>query len=92
MKIPHLKINEILAPYTTYQIGGLADYFVIVHNSEELITAVLEARKNNIPYFILGKGANILFGDKGFRGLVIIVSRNIRKGAFAHNYLLLSQI
>jgi UDP-N-acetylmuramate dehydrogenase len=67
----NLKQNELLAPYTTYKIGGPADYFVIVKNQEEFINAVTEARKAHIPYFILGTGANILFGDKGFRGLVI---------------------
>ncbi len=71
LSIPNLKTGEILAPYTTYKIGGPADYFVVVKNQEELVNAVIEARKNNIPYFILGTGANILFGDKGFRGLVI---------------------
>jgi UDP-N-acetylmuramate dehydrogenase len=44
---------------------------VIVTNKQELVQAVIQARKNNVPYFILGTGANILFGDKGFRGLVI---------------------
>jgi len=71
MNIKNLLYDEILAPYTTYKIGGPADYFVVVKNQEELINAVIEAKKENIPYFILGTGANILFGDKGFRGLVI---------------------
>ena len=71
LKIPNLKKKEILAPYTTYKIGGLADYFVVATTSLELINAVKEARREKIPYFVLGTGANILFGDKGFRGLVI---------------------
>ncbi len=71
LNIPNLQTNVLLAPFTTYQIGGPADYFVIVANKQELVQAVVQARKNNIPYFILGTGANILFGDKGFRGLVI---------------------
>jgi len=66
-----IQTNVILAPYTTYKIGGPADYFFIAKNKEELVEAVIEARKNKIEYFILGTGANILVGDKGFRGLVI---------------------
>lgn len=66
-----LETNVILAPYTTYKIGGPADYFFVAKKTEELVEAVAYARKNNIPYFVLGTGANILFGDKGFRGLVI---------------------
>lgn len=71
ISLPNMQKNVLLAPYTTYQIGGPADYFVIVNNKHELTRAVIAAREHNIPYFILGTGANILFGDKGFRGLVI---------------------
>ncbi len=71
LKIKNLQTNIPLAPYTTYKIGGLADYFFIAKTKEDLISAVVEVRKSNIPYFILGSGANILIGDKGFRGLVI---------------------
>ena len=69
--IPNLQKDIVLAPYTTYKIGGRADYFLVVKSKDELIDAVIKARKNSIPYFILGTGANILIGDKGFRGLVI---------------------
>lgn len=67
----NIQKNIVLAPYTTYQIGGVADYFVIVNNKQELADAIVYARANNLSYFVLGTGANILFGDKGFRGLVI---------------------
>jgi UDP-N-acetylmuramate dehydrogenase len=66
-----IQTNIILAPYTTYKIGGPADYFFVAKNTGNLADAVIYARESNIPYFILGTGANILFGDKGFRGLVI---------------------
>src|SRR5579871_4986467 len=60
-----------LAPYTTFHIGGPAKYFVIVGNHNDLITAVSWAKDQQLPFFILGQGANILVGDKGFNGLVI---------------------
>ncbi len=71
MNIYGLQTNVILAPYTTYKIGGPADYFFIATNKKDLINVVKEARKNKLNYFILGTGANILVSDKGFRGLVI---------------------
>jgi|SRR3989344_1875651 len=71
MPNPIYQTNVILAPYTTYKIGGPADYFFVAKKTEELVNVVAYARKSNTPYFILGTGANILFGDKGFRGLVI---------------------
>lgn len=67
----NIQRNKILAPYTTYQIGGLADYFFEAYNKKDLVQAIIEARENEIPYFILGTGANILIGDNGFRGLII---------------------
>jgi UDP-N-acetylmuramate dehydrogenase len=65
------KQNEKLAPYTTYKIGGPADLFIEVNNERELEITVKEARTQNISFFLLGCGANILIGDGGIRGLVI---------------------
>ena len=63
--------HATLAPYTTFKIGGPADLFVEARNADELARAVTVAREQDIPHFVLGLGANILVGDKGFRGLVI---------------------
>jgi len=71
LKLSNLQRDVKLAPFTTYQIGGPADYFVEVHGSHELAEAVRTARSAKVPYFVLGTGANILVTDKGFRGLVI---------------------
>ena len=60
-----------LAPYTTFRIGGPADLFYEAQTADELASAVTAARAADIPYFVLGLGANILVGDRGFRGLVI---------------------
>lgn len=65
------KTNVLLAPYTTYKIGGEAERFVGVSSGEELIESVQFARENKLDLFILGCGANILVSDKGFRGLVV---------------------
>lgn len=71
LNIPNLERNKLLAPFTTYKIGGHADLFVEVYTIDELIHAVSEALYNGIPFFLLGYGANILVTDKGFRGLMI---------------------
>lgn len=63
--------NINLAPLTTFQIGGPADYFYEAKNSEEVIEAVQEAKSNGWPIFVLGGGSNILVSDEGFRGAVI---------------------
>ncbi len=60
-----------LAPYTTFRIGGPADLLYRARTAEELAEAVTAARALEIPYFVLGAGANILVADAGIRGLVI---------------------
>lgn len=71
LSLPNLQYTVPLAELTTYKIGGPAEMFVAVHTSEELVAAVIAAREENVPYFILGTGANILIRDGGIRGLVI---------------------
>lgn len=63
--------NVALAPLTTFMIGGPADLFFEARSADELAASVLAAREIEIPFFLLGLGANILVGDHGIRGLVI---------------------
>jgi UDP-N-acetylmuramate dehydrogenase len=72
-----VRTGELLAPYTTFRIGGPADLFYEPQTADELAQAILTARELGVPFFLLGLGANILIGDKGFRGLVI---RNQARG------------
>jgi UDP-N-acetylmuramate dehydrogenase len=60
-----------LAPLTTFKIGGPADLFFRARTPDELAEAVTTAREVGLPWVLLGKGANVLVGDRGVRGLVI---------------------
>lgn len=53
------------------QLGGKARYFVEVSKKEEVPQAVEYARTNRLRHFVLGGGANIVFLDDGFDGLII---------------------
>lgn len=66
-----IKEQVPLAPYTTFQIGGPAEFFVSVQNSEALREAVRWAKERTLPITILGGGSNVLVDDDGVRGLVI---------------------
>ena len=72
--------NVPLAPFTTFRIGGPADLYFEARSADDLAAAVTAARESGTPWFVLGTGANILIGDRGFRGLVI---RNV---ASAHAF------
>ncbi len=74
-----VRLREPLAPYTTFRIGGPADVLFDATGADELAVAITTARAHDIPWFVLGLGANILVGDRGVRGLVI------RNRAAAHH-------
>jgi UDP-N-acetylmuramate dehydrogenase len=60
-----------LAPHTTFRIGGPADWYAPVETADELANALRIARRHDVPFFLLGTGANVIVGDRGVRGLVI---------------------
>ena len=63
--------NILLKDYTTYKIGGPAEYFFVARTKKELTEALKTAEELKLPAFILGGGSNILVSDKGRRGLVV---------------------
>lgn len=69
--LPGIKKNISLKNYTTFKIGGKAKYFFVVKTKKDLIKAVLTANENNLPFFILGSGSNLLISDVGYKGLTI---------------------
>jgi UDP-N-acetylmuramate dehydrogenase len=63
--------EEPLARYTTFKVGGPAEWFVETRTSDELMTALGIAHAHGVPVTMLGGGSNVLIGDRGVRGLVI---------------------
>ncbi|HVM29596.1 MAG TPA: UDP-N-acetylmuramate dehydrogenase [Candidatus Limnocylindrales bacterium] len=63
--------REPLARFTTMRVGGPADLFAEIHNLFELRALVRFARSRELPYFVLGRGSNLVISDRGVRGLVI---------------------
>ena len=61
----------MLAPLTTFGIGGAARYFVEAKTEEDVEAAVLWAKERGLPLFVLGGGSNLLVRDSGFDGLVL---------------------
>lgn len=63
--------NEPMKKHTSFKIGGIADYFIIVKNVEQLQKLLKECKDANKKFFIIGNGTNLLVTDKGIRGVVI---------------------
>jgi len=60
-----------LAPFTTFHVGGPADWFIEVHTTAEFVDAVAIARASGVAVTLLGGGSNVVIGDRGIRGLVM---------------------
>lgn len=67
--------NHELKPYTTFRIGGPADFFAQPKTIEDLQALLDLCQQNSLSYYILGQGSNILFTDKGYRGMVICLGK-----------------
>jgi UDP-N-acetylmuramate dehydrogenase len=66
-----LRSNVTLAPFTTFRVGGAAEWLLETRSSDELLMALTLARDANVPVTILGGGSNVLVADRGVRGLVV---------------------
>ncbi len=66
-----VKTQEPMSRHTSFQIGGPADLYLQPQTTTELISALTLLKEKGIPYFLLGRGTNILVGDGGYRGAVI---------------------
>ncbi len=72
---PALQRNVLLAPHTTLRIGGPAAYFAEPENEEDLSKLLVWAKREGIPFFVLGNGSNVIFSDAGYEGLLISMRR-----------------
>lgn len=70
-KFPGIKFDEPLADKTYIKIGGPAEIYFEPNTKQDLEDAVLLAIQSDVPFFMLGRGCNIVFTDEGFHGLVI---------------------
>lgn len=66
--------DEPLSLYTTFKIGGIADYILKPTNFTQLNELILLLKNEKIDYFFLGNGSNILASDNGYRGAIILLS------------------
>ncbi len=72
-----VKTGEPMEMHTTFRVGGPADYFVLPETKEELRETVSLCMREEMPYYILGNGSNLLVSDKGYRGVIIQVFKSM---------------
>ena len=72
-----LRENEPMIRHTTFRIGGPARYFVTPESGEQVAEVVAACKREDIPWFILGNGSNLLVSDRGYQGVVIRIGSNL---------------
>lgn len=72
-QIQNLKLeqNVMLKKYTTFKVGGPADIFITPRTEQALKSLTRIINESEQSYFVLGKGSNIIVGDKGYDGVII---------------------
>ena len=69
--------DEPMSRHTTFRIGGPADYFAVPGDTDDVKKVIDLCKKEEVPYYILGNGSNLLVGDKGYRGVIIQIYKNM---------------
>lgn len=82
-----LRTRFVLAPLTTFRIGGPAALFLEPEGEADLVAASEAVRESGIPIAVLGKGSNVLVADEGFAGLVLRLGKGYRWSARAGDRL-----
>ncbi|KXS48771.1 MAG: UDP-N-acetylmuramate dehydrogenase [Halanaerobium sp. 4-GBenrich] len=72
-KINYLRVekDKNLAEFSSFKVGGPADLFLVPQKIEALQELMPLLIKSDLPYFILGRGSNLIISDKGYQGIII---------------------
>lgn len=74
-----IMFDEPMKNHTSFKIGGTADVMIIPSSEDELVSAVKLCRENDVEYYIMGNGTNLLVKDGGMRGAVIKINEGLNK-------------
>lgn len=70
--------DEPMSKHTTFRIGGPADIFAMPETYEQIGGILKLCKAENLPFFVLGNGSNLLVSDQGYRGVIIQMDRNMQ--------------
>src|ERR1700733_4747987 len=70
-----IRRDEPLAKRTTLRVGGPADWYVEPGSENDLAAILVFCSEQKFPFFLLGRGSNLLVKDRGFRGVVISLAQ-----------------
>ena len=74
-----VQAQEPMSRHTTFRLGGNADYLVDAKNADEVKALIDLCKRENVPFYVIGNGSNILVGDKGYRGVIIRIFKHMNE-------------
>lgn len=72
-----IMVYESLSNHTSFKVGGRCDMLIYPNSAESLKELYTKCKDISLNSFILGNGSNVLFNDRGFRGVVFVISHEI---------------
>lgn len=69
-------IDEPLKNHTTFEVGGPASFLILPDNISQIEESVKLCKDENIPFYVIGNGSNLLVSDKGYTGVIIKICKN----------------
>lgn len=74
IELGEVLFNEPMKKHTSFKIGGPVDVMIIPQNEEDLVNSVKLCREQDIEFYIMGNGSNLLVKDGGIRGVAIKIN------------------
>lgn len=71
----NIKTDEVMRKHTSFKVGGPADVMVYPVNFNMVRNLISFFKTNNINYYVMGNGSNLIIKDGGFRGVVINLTK-----------------
>ena len=79
LKEEQVKKDELMKSHTTFRVGGPAAYFVTPQTADEVAKVIEACTQENVPYYIVGNGSNLLVSDKGYEGVIIQIYKQMNQ-------------
>lgn len=71
--------QEPLSRHTTFDVGGPAALYLVPESVEEVKDAIRLSEERGVPFYIIGRGSNLLFDDEGYDGVIIEIGRGLEQ-------------
>lgn len=83
-----VKYNEKMSKYTTMRVGGPCDCIVFPDEISKIREVIDFCKNENITFFVIGNGSNLLVKDEGIHGVVIKLGHRFSKIEIDGEYIL----